>query len=98
MREMRPTSSNYAFCGLKRHGFEVIHTSFCTRVNHGKFSADLITCDRVVPGELRGIGDDIEIRKCGLDHDDVGTFGYITLLPSDKRGSARRTQMRCHSQ
>lgn len=54
-------------------------------MNHGKFPADLVTCDRVIRRELCRIGDDVEIRERGLDHDDVGTFDHITLLPGNQR-------------
>lgn len=54
-------------------------------MNHGKFPANLVTRDRVIRRELRCIGDDVEIGKRGFDHDDVGTFGHITLLPSNQQ-------------
>lgn len=54
-------------------------------MNHGKFPADLVTRDRVIRRELRCVGDDVQIGKRGLDHDNVGTFGHITLLPNNQQ-------------
>jgi len=80
---MTPTGSNHAFRGLKCHVFEAIHASLCACMNHSKFPADLVTRDGMIRCELRCVGDDVEIRKCGLDHDDVGAFGHIALLLSN---------------
>ena len=56
-----PTSSNHAFRCLKRQRFEVIHTSLCTRMNHGEFPADLVARNWMICRELCRIGDDIKV-------------------------------------
>lgn len=96
---MTPTGSNHAFRCLECHGFEVVHTSLCTCMNHGKLPADLVTRDGMIRRKLRCVGNDVKIRKRGLDHDDVGAFGHITLLPSNQqRDNGQKSQMRRHSQ
>ena len=74
------TGSDHTFCALECHCFQIVYPCASASVDHGKFATDLITCDGMVRGETGSVGDDIKIRKGGLDHDDVGAFVSIANL------------------
>lgn len=78
------------FRTLKSHGLKIKHTSLGARVYHGEFAADLICRHGQIPANLFGVADDVQIRACRLDHDDVRPFLYIPRDgPSGETSSPR---------
>ena len=81
------------FGAFKGHRLQVEHASIGTSVDHGELSADLVGGHGHVLSNGLGIADDVEIAASGLNHDDVGALGDVTVDGASGQTTSTRRKL-----
>ncbi|KAI7514991.1 Delta-aminolevulinic acid [Hortaea werneckii] len=79
-----------ALGSLERHGLQIEDAGFGRSVDHSIFTADVIRGDGHVAADFLRVGDDVEVLRRGLDHDDVRTFANLVASPVPEAGDGAR--------
>lgn len=71
--------SQYAFGAFEGHILEIEDTGLSSGVDHGKFTADLVGGYWKIWCQIFGIPNDVKVAAGRLHHDNICTFGHISL-------------------